>query len=274
MKITILSKYFLLITLSISIGVFIGYYKPIPQAVKNITKGYKLIPLDRNEQNLVKSEIKIFLFSEISELNEVDELTKIILLRDYIHSNFQVGTHYSPNVYYWDMKRYFTSNIYSNSDYSGLCLDFAVLYHIALYAFDIPSRIVGLFTHVNQLSYPENYDNHVSVEVYYSEKDSWIINDPTFNVSVTDSDNRFISYLRLQHLIRNGLDYTFTTNGKYVNEDRAVENYYIPYENLINYIYTSQYATWDGIIKTDQGENDFNDDYDIFTIQNRRFRLK
>lgn len=274
MKKTKLTKYFILVTLSVLIGIFIGWYKPIPQAAKDYAKGYakgyQLIPLGNNEQNQIKSEIKSFLISEIPEIIDADELGKVILLRDYVYGNFKLGTNRTPYIYKFDMKRYFFSNLSSNSNYSGLCGSYAALYHIALYAFDIPSRIVGLFTTVKH----DSYDSHVSIMVYYSNEDRWIIQDPTFNISVVHNDGRFISYLQLKNKIRNVLDYKFITNGKCVYEDRLVENYYIPYADLINYIYTSQYANWDGIINTDLGEQDYNDDNNLITYKNRRFRLE
>lgn len=155
-----------------------------------------------------------------------------------------------------------------------LCSAISAMYTALLEASGIPARGVAMFT-----SNEGEYKSHQTTEFWFNGR--WYASDATFNVMFTSGDE-YLSYEEVYNHINKGIDYTSTTNGFPLIENRTLKNYHTSLDDLMKFvvIYPSKIwmdgkfynyrktllpATWDGIINHLQQSKKVDDDLDDFT---------
>lgn len=177
--------------------------------------------------------LKEYMLVHIPALQSADELQKVRLLRNYVYQHVSVGNSGIFKVSY--------EGIYQAL--SGmtpfLCYDFARTYMALLDLYGIPNRLVQLYSK-NYIDKVNEGDTHASVEIFLYNK--WVIEDPTFNVE-WHFQGIMLNYDELTHLFHQGKQPIATMNGFPPAQERTVENYYIPYKDLL-YEKENRYATF------------------------------
>jgi hypothetical protein len=112
-----------------------------------------------------------------------------------------------------------------------ICTGMAILFRHVLHAVGIKSRSVLLRTNIFNAN-----DNHETVEVLLDGK--WIVMDPTFNISLTDSEGQLLSALEVKQLLIKGKHKNISIKfyGE-VSYPIRVDNYYIDYLFFFNNIF-------------------------------------
>lgn len=185
----------------------------------------------------------------------LDLVSKII---NAVHKNTTVRA--NPPEYDW----YDFRGRYDGAFYNGephLCGGLAFLGSVALRAYDIPSRYVGLYNSV----YP-GYWSHATLEAYVPEH-GWIIADPTFgSLAINNSTGMYMSWQD----VREGEPVRLSDESHRSTWDiwaeAEITNYIIRYPATAEGI---EYPTelipewWDGVVN---GVNILPTGYDMYSI--------
>ena len=95
--------------------------------------------------------------------------------------------------------------------------------------------------HIQLISKKGGYDTHVSVEVFWS--DSWIISDPTFNISFIDKETG--NQLSYNDLFNGDWDqFQIVNNGYESLKGRSISDYYLSYKELLHEIHYWDFNTF------------------------------
>jgi hypothetical protein len=115
--------------------------------------------------------------------------------------------------------------------YGAMCNDMAVIYQNSLASMGLPSRKVILMRNIFDL-----YDTHTTVEVKLNKK--WVIMDPTFNVSFTDSRGTLLSAQEIKIFFLKGkyreINPVFYGETKY---PARLGNYYLDFLPFYNNVF-------------------------------------
>jgi hypothetical protein len=168
------------------------------------------------------------------------------LLRNLVYS--RVGWVSQPGVRVEVLDWFDLADSYRKSvldpTYGHMCAGRSITYLIALRAFGLPARKVGILPSVNNL--PEIPRSHASVEVMIGGR--WVAEDPTFNISIVDEAGRPTGWVEAAKLLNNGSSVSFPADGFEVVKAYSLENFIEPrgikFQDLIKYVNTSSY--WDG----------------------------
>jgi hypothetical protein len=125
-----------------------------------------------------------------------------------------------------------------------LCGGIALTYMMALEAFGIPARYVGLHA-----SPSADADNHVSVE--YLDGGRWIASDPTFDVAFV-AEGRRLGWLEVRERLLSGAPVAVSTGGYRVAPGRRIESYYAPLEKLVAYLVVYADLNGDGLLEPNE----------------------
>lgn len=142
-----------------------------------------------------------------------------VLLRNHAYSSTKVG----PG----SVALPFTLESYQevrSGSQDLLCYGMSVLYSAMLQAFGLESRFVDL-------AGPElGYDTHTTVEVRIN--DEWVLQDPTFNIH-WEAEGKPVGVVELRAAFYDGKRPSPSTDGFPLLPGRSVQEYYIPYEELL-----------------------------------------
>jgi len=177
------------------------------------------------------------------EIESPDQFEIAIELRNKIYSAVPIKNSRLLGADTFDPKQEFSDAIH-DSEVGHLCGGMALIYMSALEALGIPARYVRLFA-----SNGENPDSHVTVEFLHDGK--WHASDPTFNV-MFKKDGQFLSYLELGKLIKSNESYDVVSNGFEFKKGRELENYYINYDDLFEYVIIHP-----SVVNTSEGRKNF-----------------
>jgi len=165
----------------------------------------------------------------------VDRNNEIVELRDFVYRKTIVG----PGDFdYQNPVNHFIS--LDNGASKMLCGGMAQTYSWLLNQHGIPARTVQLATQKFVEGLRRN-DTHVSVEVFDANLGTWIVSDPTFNVSFKcDGIGPLLNFSELYQCKSNGKMIEPIENGYTYIEGRRVNQYYLPYSDLLYGIKASE----------------------------------
>ncbi|KQW22556.1 hypothetical protein ASC80_04105 [Afipia sp. Root123D2] len=179
---------------------------------------------------------------------ERDPLTVSLLLRNLIYTRVVFKEGHKPRVtgYKWDDLDDSYRKTLLDPTCSHYCGGLTIEYLAALKAFGIPARKIGIYPKVNDL--PEVADSHASVGSLISGK--WIALDPTFNISIKNTNGERIGWLDAGKLANKGMAVSFDADGFKQKQGRSLAAYLakagLTFRDLTQYLNTSPY--WDGAV--------------------------
>ncbi|MBD2015735.1 transglutaminase domain-containing protein [Microcoleus sp. FACHB-53] len=125
-----------------------------------------------------------------------------------------------------------------------ICTGMSLAYIGLLQAFDIPARLVSLANNeaVNRTQSPKNSaakipDTHSTVEVFLDKR--WVLQDPSFNTQ-WELDGKPLGALELRQAYLSKKNPISTTNGRPVLPRRSLQEFYIPYQDVLAYVEISE----------------------------------
>lgn len=123
-------------------------------------------------------------------------------------------------------------NAFTEGEEQAICGDYSHFLRTALKHVGIPTRAVQLASQ-DYIDGKNSAATHVSVEALIGDK--LVVFDPTFNITLSCSDgSSYLSYAEARQCVSTGFSLIYSQLGT-VESARAVQNYYIRYEDLINY---------------------------------------
>jgi hypothetical protein len=190
-------------------------------------------------------------------MDSTDELQTAILLRNLIHQRVPLKST-APDANFTHYRRTFYRSLLDDK-YGHICGGLAYNYLLALRAFGIRARYVGIYSQATDA--PKPVDSHASVEVFIDER--WFVQDPTFNCTLVNEAGVALGWAEVARTIRKGAAIRADTNGYAVAESRTLGNYYISLPALCRYVVfglttagQDNYrwpASWDGLVKYADG---------------------
>lgn len=182
-------------------------------------------------------------------IGQRDTLQIALMLRNMLHHRVPTRNVTLDGYDFTDLDATFARSVL-NPAYGHLCGGIAIQYVAALRAFGIPARKVGIYPEVESLH--DNPTSHAAVDVKINGK--WIAMDPTYNVSLKNSDGHHIGWFDAAELLQRGIRVTESNDGYQSKEDLTLETYLaraqIRLSDLLQYLNASPY--WDGTATRDE----------------------
>jgi hypothetical protein len=176
-----------------------------------------------------KIKLKSYISSKIPDINKFNDYHKVIEIRNYVYHHVKLarGGTFS--------NKYVKIVSILDGKEGLLCGGISAVYASLVSLYDIPVNYVQLIS-----TDCENYnlcnDSHVAVEVKIDNK--WQAQDPTFNIEWEADFNN------LKYLFNMGREPLPNSNNFTMIKGRTIEEYYLPYRNLLGIINIHHVDLW------------------------------
>ncbi len=203
-------------------------------------KNAKLAQL--GEVDRIKSNLRAAVLQNVPEMRQAQtDWERAIILRDHVYSGNQISPSLGKEPIPVTVENY--KAIVSGESHQW-CTGMALLYMGLLQVFGIRSRLVNLASGeaVNRRHSAKIPDTHSAVEVLLDER--WVVQDPTFNMQ-WELDGNPLGILELRQAFLSNKHPISTTNDRKVLPRRSVQDYYIPYQDLLAHVEISEIEVLD-----------------------------
>lgn len=190
------------------------------------------------ESDLIKSDIRSALLQALPAMKQVKtDSERAIILRDHVYSGNKPSLPAAKEPVPLTVEKY--KAIVSGQS-PQICTGMSLVYIGLLQAFGIPARLVSLANNeaVNRTQSSENPsakipDTHSTVEVFLNNR--WVLQDPSFNTQ-WELDGKSLGILELRQAYLSKKNPIPTTNGRKVLPGRSLQEFYIPYQDLLAHV--------------------------------------
>ncbi len=184
-----------------------------------------------------------------------NELQLAMKLRDFVYKRVPVRSDWL-DIDWRNLDKFVYQALNGDQSKGLICGGLSAVYSTILTSFNIQHRNVSLFSEVDPIG-----DNHASVEVRISKQ--WLVMDPTFNISLADSNGTLLSWKDVSERCQSGQTPIIQYGPETPAKGRSnINTYYTPICSLTKYLarspangkpFTTVPADWDGVIHTKDG---------------------
>lgn len=174
--------------------------------------------------------------------SEGTRLETALALRDFVHRRVPLQLA-PPGFQFTPLFHAFRATVL-DPGVGHICGGLALTYTVALEAFGIPARYVGLHAAAHTTA-----DNHASVEFHDGKR--WIASDPTFNVSFRRAGHR-LGWEAVRQTLLDGGSIEVRSDGYEVAPGRRLNRYYVPLKRLVAHMVVYADVDGDGALAADE----------------------
>ena len=223
-----------------------AFFHPQNQLQKLYSSNQSLANLATNAEayyiQSIHSDLRAAVLQAVPEIKQAKtDWERAILLRDQIYSGNKMFLPIAPVPVPLTVEKY---RAIVSGQSPQICTGMSLAYIGLLQAFDIPARLVSLANHeaVNRTQSPKNPaaklpDTHSTVEVFLDNR--WVLQDPSFNTQ-WELDGKPLGVLELRQAYLSKKNPISTTNGRKVLPGRSLQEFYIPYQDVLAYVEISE----------------------------------